>query len=708
MQTNEVFYVNQTTTNVQSNQITPFEISAQFQEFIKDWVIDNHFYYREQLLSNCGLDNYFVKVNYSDIESFSLPIAMEIRIHPLSTLPLLEEALRELYLGLEINRVPEEIPPIQLMIDSQENPTSLRQLKSDDIGKMVKTQGTIVTASKAQIKGKILVLECRFCKHQKRLILSHGFCSVQFPQKCEKKTKEKSSCADDPYIVLAEKSTFIDFQTLKIQESNDNMPIGEIPRTFRLCCERELVDKMVPGSKVVITGAYAINEKKSIGNRGDLNTLKAPYIYILGFSEEDMMGRRSTQFYTPAEEATFIEMSKDPKIFDKITDSIAPGIFGHREIKEAVACLLFAGSTKILPDKTRLRGDINVLLIGDPSTAKSQFLKFVHRVAPICVYTSGKGSSAAGLTAAIIQNKATREFHLEGGALVLADGGVVCIDEFDKMRAQDRVAIHEAMEQQTISIAKAGITTILNSRAAIFAASNPIFGRINESMSFVDQIDFKSTILSRFDCVFYVRDIRSVENDKNIAHHIVNMHLKDESAAIDAEIPADLLKKYIAYCRSKCFPRLTEEISTAVQDLYVEKRSQLREHTNNKKGGIPMTVRQLEALIRLSEAIAKTRLSSNVIKSDVQRANRIFEISTENSIKLGIQVNASDDPEVTKIEQIIKNVLPLNTKTSYQGLIEQVSCRVNNSILIERVIGTLINEKVLKQLENQSIKRINN
>lgn len=221
----------------------------------------------------------------------------------------------------------------------------------------------------------------------------------------------------------------------------------------------------------------------------------------------------------------------------------------------------------------RLRGDINVLLLGDPSTAKSQFLKFVERVAPISVYTSGKGSSAAGLTASVLKD-ANGEFQLEGGAMVLADGGVVCIDEFDKMRAQDRVAIHEAMEQQTISIAKAGITTILNSRTSVLAAANPVFGRYDDLKHAAEQIDFQSSILSRFDCIFIVRDIREEGADKAIASHVVNLHTTGRNMAEDsnAEISIDDLRKYITYSKMKVFPRLSEEAGQMLQDMYVADR----------------------------------------------------------------------------------------------------------------------------------------
>jgi len=230
-------------------------------------------------------------------------------------------------------------------------------------------------------------------------------------------------------------------------------------------------------------------------------------------------------------------MSKDPKICEKIYKSIAPGIYGNEEVKKAIACMLFGGSRKHLPDQTLLRGDINILLIGDPSTAKSQFLKFVEQTASIAVYTSGKGSSAAGLTASINKDYTTGEFQIEGGALVLADGGIVCIDEFDKMKPADRVAIHEAMEQQTISVAKAGITTRLNSRCSILAAANPIFGRYDELKQISEQIELQTTILSRFDCIFVVRDINTPENNARIAEHILDLHQGKTQRHEGGELP---------------------------------------------------------------------------------------------------------------------------------------------------------------------------
>merc|ERR1719327_1328031 len=276
-----------------------------------------------------------------------------------------------------------------------------------------------------------------------------------------------------------------------------------------------------------------------------------PYLRVVGITvETEGSGRTSTDLaFTQEDEESFRRLAAKPGVADIISRSVAPSIFGSDDIKKSIACLLFGGSRKRLPDGLIRRGDINVLLLGDPGTAKSQLLKFVERVSPVSVYTSGKGSSAAGLTASVMRDPSSRNFVVEAGAMVLADGGVVCIDEFDKMREDDRVAIHEAMEQQTISIAKAGITTTLNSRCSVLAAANSVFGRWDDTKA-EENIDFMPTILSRFDTIFIVKDEHDERRDITLAKHVMQVHMNAAAdSAVEGELALDFMKKYITLAK---------------------------------------------------------------------------------------------------------------------------------------------------------------
>ena len=449
------------------------------------------------------------------------------------------------------------LPLFEVQIRSLENPRMLRGLDSDMVGQMVVVPGIITSASKSQIKASKMTIRCRNCGNTKIIVIKNGLAGAMMHRKCDMAAQEK--CPVDPYVIVPEECEYKDYQTMKIQEAPELVPTGEMPRSFLVSAERNLVDKVTPGMRVTIVGVFSILSSAK-GNRetrstvpGIGETVKRPYIHAVGIQKEG--GENSLGFALPLisddDKEKIQQMVKDPEIYDKISSSIGGAIYGGEDIKKAIACLLFGGSSQKLPDGMSLRGEINILLLGDPSTAKSQMLKFVQRCAPICIYTSGKGSSAAGLTAAVIKDGITGEFQLEGGAMVLADGGVVCIDEFDKMRSIDRVAIHEAMEQQTISIAKAGITTILNSRTSVLAAANPVMGRYDDLKHAAEQIDFQSAILSRFDCIFIVRDIRDDVKDRKMANHIVSLHQGSLNLNHErAEIDLDLLKKYITYTKT--------------------------------------------------------------------------------------------------------------------------------------------------------------
>jgi len=381
------------------------------------------------------------------------------------------------------------------------------------------------------------------------------------------------------------------------------------------------------------------------------------------------------------------------------------------DVKKAVACLLFGGSRKTLADGTRMRGDINILLLGDPGTAKSQFLKFAEKAAPIAVYTSGKGSSAAGLTAAI--TKGSDGFALEGGAMVLADGGIVCIDEFDKMDPKDRVAIHEAMEQQTISIAKAGITTMLNTRCSVLAAANPRFGTYDDLASTSEQMDFETTILSRFDMMFLVRDVRDPERDFNLARHLAGLHKGEIAHEAAGEIPVQELRKYLAYCRSKCEPRVTNEASEVLANHYISIRKSMKEEKEaGRDAGIPITVRQLEAIIRISESLAKMELKDDVDIEHVEEALRLFTVSTLDSAnkdraQMGDQLTEEERDQVKQAEEQIRRRVARGSKISKFQL-EQwlVSAGGAEDRSARRAIQTMIKSGELVERSGMTLQRV--
>ena len=451
------------------------------------------------------------------------------------------------------------LPQHQLLLHSSASHISIRDLDATNISHLVRIPGIVIGASTLSSKATALHLQCRNCQHPLTLPVSGGFSGVTLPRVCARPRTEgdfSDKCPLDPYYIVHEKSQFIDEQVLKLQEAPDQVPVGELPRHILVSADRYLTNLVAPGSRCTVMGVFSIYQSKgSKSSASSAVAIRNPYLRAIGIRSDIDHGSKGNVIFSEEEEQEFLEMSRRPDLYETFANCIAPSIYGNRDIKKAIACLLLGGSKKILPDGMKLRGDINVLLLGDPGTAKSQLLKFVEKVAPIAIYTSGKGSSAAGLTASVQRDATTREFYLEGGAMVLADGGVVCIDEFDKMRDEDRVAIHEAMEQQTISIAKAGITTILNARTSVLAAANPIFGRYDDLKSPGENIDFQTTILSRFDMIFIVRDEHEKGRDERIARHVMGIQMggRGLEEQAEAEISIEKMKRYVSYCKQYVF-----------------------------------------------------------------------------------------------------------------------------------------------------------
>jgi DNA replication licensing factor MCM5 len=437
---------------------------------------------------------------------------------------------------------------IQILLKGNLQPTALRAIKSEHMNRLLQCPGIVISNTPVKHRAVHICIRCSKCNDTYSFSANNNnnnntgssssssgqaeasgpFSSIRLPLTCRVNLGRDEPCPKFPYMVVPDESRFVDQQTLKLQEAPERVPTGEMPRSVLAAVERSLVDICPPGTRVSVLCIPTLFTQASSGRA---EGTKAVYLRVVGLVKEtDAHGPAVT--FTPAEEEAFSTLAQRADVYDILSRSLAPNISGSYtvDIKKALVCQLLGGSPKRLPDGMRLRGDINVLLLGDPSMAKSQFLKYVSKVAPVGIYTSGKGSSAAGLTASVVRD-AKGEFYLEGGAMVLADGGIVCIDEFDKMRPADRVAIHEAMEQQTISVAKAGITTVLNSRSAVLAAANPVFGRYDDFKSASENIDLMTTILSRFDLIFLVRDIREEERDRMICQHVMGVHMGATAAA---------------------------------------------------------------------------------------------------------------------------------------------------------------------------------
>lgn len=640
--------------------LTEEALGKLFVEFVKEFKT-THKSYHSQLHTNLAQNIFSLTVQLEHIGQYNQDLFNRLILNPENSIECFEKAICKAF----------DLKNFQILMQSSNPCVKIRDLNASKSNKIVKIQGIVVSVSSVLTKPKELYLTCRSCLQSKMV-------RDAIPRTCEVST----GCPIDPYVIVPEKSIVSDIQYAKIQENFEDLPTGETPRHFSILLSGNLVNKISPGNQVKVTGIFSIknSEDKSFS-----------FLKVLGIENSKSKIKSS---FTEEEENVFKNMARD-NIYENIAKSIAPSIFGHEDIKKTLACMLFGGTRRVREDGITLRGDINVLLFGDPGIAKSQFLKFMELVSPISVYTSGKGSSAAGLTASIIKDK-NNEFYLEGGALVLADGGICCIDEFDKMNENDRVAIHEAMEQQTISIAKAGITTVLNSRTAVLAAANPTFGRYDDYKTPSENIEFGSTILSRFDCIFIIKD-KSGPTDKTMAEYVLNLH-KNRVDPVQGIIPIETLRNYIQYAKAKIFPTLSESAMSKLNRFYVDIRKQVSrfEAKSANKSSIPITVRQLEAIIRLSESLAKMELSSTVTTKHVDEAIRLFQTSTMNAVSQGHMIEGMMRPEYfTEIESVIEKIekaLPIGSSIKFIDLKESVKC---SESLVRKAVDYMIKKNKL-------------
>ncbi len=593
---------------------------GKFRDFLKR-------YYWEDILNlaNEYPDVRSIEVDFSDLEQFDRELAQQMLDEPDQIIPSAENALQQI--DIPVEKVLEEAG-IQFI--NIPNKVTIRDLRSKHLLKFISVEGMIRKATEVRPKVTIAAFECMRCEHV-NYIPQNGPKFIE-PAECEGESCGKRG----PFKILMDKSSFVDAQKLQIQEAPESLKGGTQPQSIDVDVENDLAGIVKPGDRLVINGILRSHQRTLREGKSTF------YDLVLHANSLEYVNREFDELeITPEDEEQIIEMSRDKNIYKNIIESIAPSIYGYEDIKEALSLQLFSAVPKTLPDGSRVRGDIHILLVGDPGIAKSQLLRYMVKISPRGVFASGKSASSSGLTAAAVKDDlGDGRWTLEAGALVMADMGLAGVDEMDKMSREDKSALHEAMEQQTISVAKAGILATLKSRCALLGAANPKYGRFDRYEGLAEQINMPPALISRFDLIFILLDVPETAKDKNIAEHILKSHYAGElleqrenlsTSAVTQEnvdkhmkviepiYDKELMKKYVAYARRNVFPIMEDEAKQHLIDFYLD----LRRRGEGKDSPVPVTARQLEALVRLAEASARIRLSNQVTMEDAKRTTRI-------------------------------------------------------------------------------------
>ncbi len=568
-----------------------------------------------------------LEVPFATVDAADTGLADVLLERPEEVLDAARRALRDLLpvAGPEADGL--RVRPVGLPMTAHR---PVRGLREADLNHFVAIDGIVRRVTEVRPQIRDAVFECAVCHVQFHEPQDDASMTFREPLECP---DAQGGCGRPMgrtrFRLIPERSSYVDAQRIEIQENPESLRRGAHPQGIAVLLTEDLTGHTLPGNRVVLNGILKSYQRSTAARGGAVRNTTFDLL-VVGVSVESKQIEYDDIEISPEEEALFLTFRGDPTVVDKIVVSLAPTIKGMEQEKEAIALQLFGGLEKKHGDGIRVRGDIHMLIVGDPGTAKSQLLRYVAEVAPRAIYTSGKGATAAGLTAAAVKDDfAGGRWVLEAGMLVLADGGMAVIDELDKMSPEDRSAMHEALEQQTVSIAKAGITSTLNARCPVLAAANPKWGRFSPDRTIAEQIDLPPTLLSRFDVIFSIQDHPNQERDRRLANRILASHRDGEIAgSLGHDVPPDAapfspeqLKKYIAYARRTVRPILSDAALAALEDFYVRVRRQGEE----PNAPVPITARQLEALVRLSEAAARARLSSVVEEEDARRAIQIME-----------------------------------------------------------------------------------
>lgn len=602
--------------------------------------------------------NKVVHIDFDDFSAHSPPLAELLIDKPEETIQLLEVALEELEWAPNNARARfTSITPTQEI--------AIRNIRAKHLGKMIGIEGIVRQASEVRPQVTNAKFECPSCG------------TIISVLQIDKKFREPSRCSCGRRGGFKEISKdMVDAQVLVIEEASDNLSGGEQPKRMTIFLKEDLVDprmemRTTPGSRVKIIGILkeiAITSSSgAVLTRFDL-AIEANNVVPMEESFEDID-------ISEEDERAIRELSRDPELMTKMVRSIAPSIWGHHDVKKALALQLFGGVKKNRSDGTKMRGDIHVLLVGDPGVAKSVMLSFVAGVAPKARYVSGKSATGAGLTATVVKDEFLKGWSLEAGAMVLANKGIVCIDEFDKMNEEDRSTMHEAMEQQSVTISKATVQASLRAQTSVLAAANPKFGRFDPTQSIPKQVNLVPSLLSRFDAIFIMRDIPSKDRDESIAMHVLSEHKQN---VVHDVIDKELLRKYISYTKQKVDPLLTDEAVQEMKEFYVGLRNQPQLGDSPNKP-IPIGARQLEALVRLSEAHARMRLSKEVKKEDARAAIDLVKSYL-------LQVGYDEETKTIDIDRISGNSASQRSKiTMVRETIENLENRLGKLVPYEEL-----------------------